>query len=658
MTTTVAESPPAPPAPEPRRPRPAPVRTPAGPVPPAVVGVLVAAAGIVGFGILCWFAVHTPSNADEGVAGIIAQHALHGHFQAFFGGQSYGGTAEPMLVALAFAVFGPHIVVARAVLIVLDLLAAVLVWRITLRIVGVRSVAALAGALAWCGPAVTLQDTVRFYGFRGVTVVCGLVALLLAVRIHDGRRDWPQFALLGLAAGVGWWSSPEIAYYAVPVVVLLALGVVRTPPTERARWFDTVAVLAVAFIVGAFPWIWANVRSRLASLDTAQLTTHRPAVGYVDRLRLFVDHVLPMELGVTRADDGRSLLGSDGRVVLVVLLAVVVTALVLCLRSGGAAAAVAAGVLAFPFLYAWSPASWAWGDGRYAVYLPTLLAVVLGVGATEAVRRVGLPRAAGSWLMAGTLRGHRRGVPRRRAAVVSIAPVNYTATWGDPDAATAALVDRMEAAGVRSAYANYWVAYKLDFVGRGGLAVTTAGFEFDRFPSIADRVAVAADPGMDLRPTRRGPVGAHPVHHPPGDRPHRHGHAVRFRGPPALAPRPVPGPRLRHRTRRRAGAPRHPLRGGTAGSIPLAVNPAGLRWTQLARHQPVEDVGLRHQAPGEAQALHHGLEDQRPPTITSWRPGTMPGRSRRPAAVSAARSPSHRRTSSADSTAWCTRSRS
>ncbi len=159
------------------------------------------------------------------------------------------------------------------------------------------------------------------------------------------------------------------------------------------------AVLVVGFLVGALPWIWANVRSGLASLDTGPLSTHTPYVGYAGRLDLFFRYVLPMSLGLDRADDGRPLLGSGERLGLLIFLGVLVVALVLCILRGGPSLALALGVLAFPFLYAWSPASWAWEDGRYATYLPSLLAVVLAVGATESVRRIGLPRDAGAWLM-------------------------------------------------------------------------------------------------------------------------------------------------------------------------------------------------------------------------------------------------------------------
>ena len=470
------------------------------PVPGQVVAALVVAAGLVGLGIRLWFIFHTPSNADEDVAGLLATNALHGHFQAFYGGQSYGGTAEPVLIAIAFAVFGQTIVVGRLVLVVLDATAAILVWRITLRITAVRSVALLAGALAWCAPAVVLRDTVRLYGFRGVTMVCGLALVLLTVRIHDGRRHWSQFALLGLAAGVGWWSSPEIAYFAVPALILLVMDIIRSHRSGRREWSVGLAVTVVAFGVGALPWIWSNVRSGLASLSTGQLASSAPDTGYVGRLGIFFHAVLPMTLGLTRAVDGHRLLGSAEHVVEIAFLAVIGVAVVMCVQRGGPSLAVAVAVIAFPFLYAYSPASWAWADGRYCVYLPPLLAVTLAVGATEFVRRIGLGRDAGTWLMAGALlvAGGLSAVGAR--SVVSMKAYAYTSTWGDPDVPTSTFTSRLEAAGVHTAYAGYWVAYKVDFAGHGNVTVTSAGYETDRSAAIDAAVADSADPAWIFVP--------------------------------------------------------------------------------------------------------------------------------------------------------------
>ena len=501
MTTDViaqrATVPPAtvPPRPVPEWGPPDPAPAPPGgawpsPVPRALLVALVTLAGLVGLGIRLWFTFHSPSSADEAVVGILARSGLHGHVQAFYAGQQYGGTAEPYLIAAAFAVFGPSVVVGRLVLVVLAAVAALLVWRITLRIVGIRSVALLAGALAWSAPAITARDSVRMYGFRGVALLCGLVALLLSLRIADGRRGRPEFAGLGVALGLGWWSTPEILYVSVPVLALLVLGFVRTPSGERRRWGVATGVAVVAFAVGALPWIWSNARSRLGSFATGEFTDHRPYVGYAGRLGLFFQHVLPMDLGLDRMDGGHRFFGVDHALVELVFLSVLVAAVALCIRRGGSALALAAGVVAFPFVYALSPAAWAWTDGRYSYFLPPLLADVLAVGATEAVQRVGLGRAAASWLMAVALVVSAVLAVVDTRAVVSAQRTGFVATWGDPDAATLRVVPELEAAGIRTAYADYWVAYKLDFLSGGGLTVTTAGWDTDR--SAADDAVVDA----------------------------------------------------------------------------------------------------------------------------------------------------------------------
>jgi len=476
------------------------------PVPTVVVGVLVVAAGLVGLYLRLWLTFFAPSSSDEGFAGIIAQQALHGHFQAFYGGQQYGGTAEPYLIAAAFSVFGQSIVVARLVLVALVAVGAVLVWRIALRVVGIQSVALMAAALAWSAPAVTLRTSVRVYGFRGVALVCGLTAILFALRIHDGRRRWPEFAVLGMALGLGWWSTPEIAYVAVPVLVLLALGLVRTPAGERRWWWPRAGAALTAFAVGAIPWIWANVRSHLGSLDTAEFAGHH--VTYAGRLGVFFHRVLPMVLGLTRFNDGRQLFGGGHQLLEVGFLTIIVAALVLCLLRGGAALAMAAGVVTFPFVYALSPASWSWGDGRYSYFLPPLMAVVLAAGATEAVRRVGLTRSAGSWLMAVVLAASTTLCVVGTRALVTFQRNAYTANWGNPDDATLRAIDRMEAAGIRTAYADYWVAYKLDYLARGRLAVTTVGYDNDRSPAYDTAVDDSSHPAWLFVPLSEGSIEA------------------------------------------------------------------------------------------------------------------------------------------------------
>ena len=68
--------------------------------------MLVLAAGL-GAALRLWFLFHVALNADEASVGLATQALLHGHFNAFFPGQLYGGV-EPYVAAALFGVFSEH----------------------------------------------------------------------------------------------------------------------------------------------------------------------------------------------------------------------------------------------------------------------------------------------------------------------------------------------------------------------------------------------------------------------------------------------------------------------------------------------------------------------------------------------------------------------
>jgi hypothetical protein len=440
-------------------------------------------AALTGLFIRLWLIFHSPSTSDEAVAGLIAQSALHGHFNAFYGGQEYGGTAEPYLIALAFLIFGQTAVVAEIVVGVLSAFGALLVWRITLRLVPDRTVALLAGALAWAAPAVTVRDSVRVYGFRGVTIVCGLGGILLALRILDGHRGIFGFASLGLLAGIGWWSSPEIVYYAIPILVILVAAVFETTPPRALAWIRSLLAMLGAFLLAALPWIWANAVSGFASLQTVPPGTGPPPLAFGGRFLIFFRFVLPMVLGLRLQESGAWLLGSIHSLALGCFLAVMVVALILCAFHGLRSLAIAAGVVAFPVLYAISPATWSWGEGQYSIYFPPLAAIVLAIGVSEGARRLHRHSFAGLVMCAIVAVSLVLSVAGTRE-VINQGRVSFTSRWADPDSPTLVAIAKLEAAGVKTGYASYFVAYKLDFLSKGRLAVTTAGFQNDRSPTI------------------------------------------------------------------------------------------------------------------------------------------------------------------------------
>ena len=452
-----------------------------------------------------WLIFHMPDNSDVAVSEIIDRAAMHGHFQAFYGGQAYAGTADALLVAAAFLVFGQSNAVAELVFTALIATSAVLVWRAGLRLVS-PSLALFAGALAWAAPAVAVRDSTQA-GARGVEAVCGVAMILLALRFLDGASsprisassssDEPGgpagWIALGLFSGIGWWCTPEIVYFAVPTFLILVGAFIKKP---RIRvWWWRVAVAIAGFVVGALPWLWANFGSHFASLDG------HPTITFGQRLSAFFEGALPLELGI-RQRGGAWLFGQLHTLVFCAVLLLVVAAVVLSFARGGRSAALACGVVAFPFLWTTLSASGKWHDGRYMGFFVPLLALVVACGVQEAGRRVHLTESAITAAMAVVLAVAVALSVFGVRQLVNTQAEYFTGSWGNADSPTTATIARLEAAGITTGYANYWVAYKLDYLSGGHLSITDTGYEVQRDPAIASTVAHSRDPAWFFVPPR------------------------------------------------------------------------------------------------------------------------------------------------------------
>ena len=188
-----------------------------------VCGVLI----VVGVLLRVWLLGNAPMNSDEATAGLVAHQIAHGHTYAFYWGQSYGGV-EPYVLALNFLVFGQSPFMLNATPALLALVGSVLVWRIGLRLFR-PAAAVVAAVLSFIWSESSLWNSTREYGLHEVTMVLGLVLLLEALRIAQKARDEGadrliDWAILGAAGGLGFWASPEIVYFAVPVAVMVALS--------------------------------------------------------------------------------------------------------------------------------------------------------------------------------------------------------------------------------------------------------------------------------------------------------------------------------------------------------------------------------------------------------------------------------------------------
>lgn len=483
---------------------------------------LVVLAGTVAYGVVLrlWLLVHLAFQSDEAVVGLMGRQILQGHPTVFYWGSFYGGI-EAWVVAPALWVFGSTATAVNATPAVLAALAAAVAGFAVVLAGGRWRLAALAATAVWVWPYAAVFNSVRELGLRGVALCCGLILLLCAVAIQTGRRHLAVYGALGLAAGLGWWASPEIAYFMLPAGCLLAVAWDRLPPGSGVRrpWRPLpVLVTMLGAGVGALPWLYANVESGFTSLHAGALGSS--GLGYGARLGAFFTHVLPTQLGVQGVPSGKWV---GGPVVGPLLLALVVILIVVALgravvevrRRGRAAApvgAVALAVVCFPLLYAGFPNAGYWVDGRYGVYLPPLVALLLAltaagwtrsgapqgahVGGRRSGRRLSSATAvslAGCLVVAGALA---LTVGAAHTERVPASPGGFFSSWSanDPNHLSERAAARLEAAGIRHAYANYWMAYVLDFLGDGRLVITPSLPDEPRNTALYDAVAHARRP--------------------------------------------------------------------------------------------------------------------------------------------------------------------
>jgi hypothetical protein len=477
--------------------------------------VLAAGALALAYGLLLrvWLLVQLPIWGDEAIVGIMARAIDGGHFTAFYLGQHYGGL-EPYLVAIGLKVGGGGEPAMNATPAVLSAVAAGLVGGVTFAAGRNRLLSLAAAGAVWVWPYVVIWQSVREGGFREATLCCGFAALLCCVRVYGRRAGVGTFLVLGLALGLGWWASPEIGYFALPCLVLLAawwwtvsrtvLTGTKTGDRDPTRWV-AVALVAAGGFVGSIPWWYANAHTGFASVRSGSLPANGGAT-YGDRLSVFFHYMLPMQLGVRTVLTGTWVGGPTvGKLLYAVLLVLIAAASVRAVwvvwRSGSALVplALAVGVLAYPFLYAAAPGTAYWNDGRYGIYLPALIVLLFAtVLMTLDIRtpRSGqdsapMHRLALALGAVGVLGALCLTVAGGRTAGV---PAPFFTSWHNGDAPIEHVVQAMREHHITAAYGDYWTAYDLDFLSGGQPTVSPSPLDVNRSPSIAAEVASAKQP--------------------------------------------------------------------------------------------------------------------------------------------------------------------
>jgi F5/8 type C domain-containing protein/dolichyl-phosphate-mannose-protein mannosyltransferase len=197
---------------------------------------------------------------DEALTGLMSLAILQGIPQVFYWGQPYLAALDAYLAAAAFHFFGASTLVLRLGIVWVSVFWVWAAWRIGRRIAGERW--GLLAGLQIALPPIFLTFVQLSSHAEGVALALGTLTLAAAVRLVDPLprgRQWWAWVVLGVAAGLGWWTSQM----ATMLIAAAAVGLLVARPGVLAG-IGPYAALGLFFLAGLPFWIW-NVHHEWAT---------------------------------------------------------------------------------------------------------------------------------------------------------------------------------------------------------------------------------------------------------------------------------------------------------------------------------------------------------------------------------------------------------
>jgi hypothetical protein len=260
-------------------------------------GLALGAVALIAGMVMRWWILASSlgtADLDESAVGVQALRFGDCEFQAFFLGQPYGGTLETGLVAIVLRLFGSSVVALKVAPMLLAAAAALVCWRIAVRLGLNRFAQWAVPILVWLGPAFSVWQSTKERGFYGVAFLLATLTILIVLRLAD-RPTVNDAVALGVVVGLGWWQTPLTVLVVVPAIGWLLLH--RWESVRIFLWSGPAAVAA------SLPWFWWNAANDWQSLDS------RADFGssYGDRLVEFFERMQVVFGFETPFDAGRQL---------------------------------------------------------------------------------------------------------------------------------------------------------------------------------------------------------------------------------------------------------------------------------------------------------------------------------------------------------------
>lgn len=424
--------------------------------------------------LLRWRLLRSPLgilNSDEAMTGLTTYEVLDGHPSLVIGAATYGSTIEAWMHAPFVALFGGSRLALKIVTMVEWLVASgVLAWA--LRPILGRGRALVLGGMLWVhSGALVVLSTSAYLGYAsGLIAVIASLGFLIRSVDEDAALRLALFA--GITAGLAVWGHP---LFLVPLVpAFLASAWLRL----RAHFVPWASRAIGGGVIGLSPLIAFNIRSGgdgLKSPPQVKVTNYR------ERLEILLAQLAPRGFGL-RTGDGQwvypSAVGMG--LTLGLLVASIVGCVLLARRHRAAVVIAAASVVAVP-LQAAFPNTWYFDDARYFAMIT--VPILTGLVGLTLVRPTTTPAVLSKRLTMGL------AVALVAWGVMTCGPWFRNQVQGkamNPDAAVAAVVDRLDQAGIKGIAGEYWAVYRVGFASDNRI-VSTVQAGPDRFPRMKRR---------------------------------------------------------------------------------------------------------------------------------------------------------------------------
>lgn len=427
---------------------------------PAVVLI---AAGII-FRVIVLTGPTATVSSDEAIAGLLARHIVHGDFRAFFWGQAYGGTLDAWLLAPFTALAPGSSLALRASTVIESTLLALLIWRILLRTVA-KPRAAFAAAAAWSFPLFSVIFGSRAELFYTPIIVLGLGLILLGIRFVEDPGDWRNKLLWGVVAGAGWWLGPTISIFALSIAVWVVWR-------ARAGVIRALLFVVPGFIIGAFPWIWANIGSDFLSLE------NQKRLGTIGQhLHTFFVGGTPQMLGLQF--NGKWVFPEIVSLVLVgVLVAILLIQSGLLLLRGNPLPLT---LIFGPIVIIFGIAQLTAATGRYFYYLMPIVAAVVGAAFHPRIQ-----------VLMVALVLSLAAVSIHQGNLMTQGLITTLTHAGQTDQENKQLVTALERLHITRLFGDYWLAFSNDYIADERIIIVP--FDYIRSRQYRSEVASSARP--------------------------------------------------------------------------------------------------------------------------------------------------------------------